>query len=67
MFLLDKPYVSDFLKKTLRDESIPVVHTQTASGFRLYDGTDLVAEESAAGELERILHSDLREYITFSL
>ena len=48
MFLLDKPYVSDFLKKTLRDEGIPVVHTQAASRFGLYDGTNLVDEKNAA-------------------
>jgi hypothetical protein len=53
MFLLDKPYISDFLKKTLKEEGIPVVHTETASGFELYDGTDLVPEEEAAARIRQ--------------
>jgi len=37
--LLINPYVSDFLKKTLVDNKIPVVNTKIAEGLNLYAGT----------------------------
>ncbi len=36
MFFADKPYVSDFFKQTVRDNNIPVVHTEIAEKLGLY-------------------------------
>ena len=47
MFLVDKPYVSDFFKKTVRDNKIPVVATESASQLDLYDATQLINESRA--------------------
>ncbi len=62
MFLLEKPYVSDFLKKTLQEEGIPVVHTETASGFGIYEGTNLVGEKEAAAKIRN--NENSRVYMT---
>jgi hypothetical protein len=48
MFIIDKPYVSDFLKETLRAHEIPVIRTESAAellqthGIRLMDESDAV-------------------------
>ena len=47
MFFIDKPYVSDFFKETVRDNNIPVVGTEAARQLDLYDGTTLISESSA--------------------
>lgn len=47
MFFVDKPYVSDFFKKTVRDNNIPVVGTEAAQQLDLYDGTTVISEASA--------------------
>lgn len=47
MFFIDKPYVSDFFKATVRDNAIPVVNTASAKEITLYDGTILIQEETA--------------------
>lgn len=47
MFFLDKPYVSDFLKKTLHDNDIPVVATPAAVEQNLYRGTKLISGSQA--------------------
>ncbi len=47
MFLVDKPYVSDFFKKTVKDNHIPVVATESASQLDLYDATQLISESRA--------------------
>ena len=47
MFFVDKPYVSDFFKKTVRDNDIPVVGTKAAQQLDLYDGTTVISEASA--------------------
>jgi ATP-grasp domain-containing protein len=47
MFFIDKPYISDFFKKTVRDHEIPVVGTETAKEIGLYDGTKIISEERA--------------------
>jgi len=44
MFFVDKPYVSDFLKRTLRDNDIPVVGTPAAAQMDLYPGTKIISE-----------------------
>ena len=47
MFLVDKPYVSDFFKMTVRDNAIPVVATEASGQADLYDGTQLISENRA--------------------
>jgi hypothetical protein len=38
MFFADKPYISDFFKRTVRDNEIPVVGTEIAGNLGLYKG-----------------------------
>jgi len=47
VFFVDKPYISDFFKMTVRDNVIPVVSTETAKKLGLYNGTNLISENEA--------------------
>jgi len=47
MFFVDKPYVSDFFKKTVRDNKIPIVGTEAARQLEFYDNTTMISEASA--------------------
>ncbi|NER03119.1 MAG: ATP-grasp domain-containing protein [Okeania sp. SIO3C4] len=47
MFFVDKPYVSEFFKATVRDNAIPVVGTDIAQKMSLYSGTNIITEERA--------------------
>lgn len=47
MFLIDKPYVSDFLKKTIKDNSIPVIDTLASQELELLEGSHLISAETA--------------------
>lgn len=47
MFFVDKPYVSDFFKMTVRDNAIPVVDTDITEELDLYSGTKIVSEDKA--------------------
>ncbi|MDH3360544.1 MAG: ATP-grasp domain-containing protein [Desulfobulbaceae bacterium] len=47
MFFVDKPYISDFFKQTVRDHDIPVVGTDIAQKLSLYDGTRIISEDEA--------------------
>ncbi|MDJ0516249.1 MAG: hypothetical protein QNJ74_08285 [Trichodesmium sp. MO_231.B1] len=47
MFFVDKPYVSEFFKATVRDNAIPVVGTDIAQKMSLYSGTKIITEERA--------------------
>jgi len=47
MFFVDKPYVSDFFKMTVRDNAIPVVGTDMAKELGLYRGTKVISEDRA--------------------
>jgi hypothetical protein len=48
MFLVDHPYVSEFLKETLRDNALPVVKTPAARELGLLPGTSMISEARAA-------------------
>ena len=57
MFFVDKPYVSDFFKMTVRDNAIPVVGTDIAKKLGLYSGTKVISEDRAiemARELDNL-------------
>lgn len=56
MFFADKPYISDFFKKTLRDHQIPVVGTQVAQGLGLLPGTRILEEKEAADLAEKSIN-----------
>ncbi len=47
MFFFDKPYISDFIKKTVKDHGIPVVETPVLKEFDLYKGTIVISESEA--------------------
>ena len=47
MFFVDKPYVSDFFKKTVKDNNIPIVATDSATQPSLYPGTTMLSERDA--------------------
>ena len=47
MFFADEPYVSEFFKKTVKDNAIPVVSTEAAKALGLYPGTKLISEDEA--------------------
>lgn len=54
MFFVDNPYVSDFFKKTVRDNNIPVVGTEAAKRLGLYDGTTVISEASAIEMVQEV-------------
>jgi len=47
MFFFDKPYISDFIKRTVRDHGIPVVETPVLKEFEFYKGTIIISEKEA--------------------
>ncbi|MCD6378950.1 ATP-grasp domain-containing protein [bacterium] len=47
MFFVDEPYVSEFFKRTIRDNNIPVVGTDMARKLGLYNGTNVISEDRA--------------------
>lgn len=47
MFFVESPYVSDFLRNTLREYALPVVETSVTKKFNLHPGTPLLSEEDA--------------------
>ncbi len=62
MFFIDKPYISDFFKMTVRENGIPVVGTNSAEQSELYGGTKIISEERA---IEMVRKSDdLKVYST---
>ena len=47
MFFLDKPYISDFLQNTLKDNCIPVVDTKALLELDLIEGLNIISREKA--------------------
>ncbi len=56
MFFVDKPYISEFFKATVRDNSIPVVGTDIAEKMNLYRGTNIITEEQAIETVKQLDH-----------
>ena len=50
MFFVDKPYVSEFVKNTLKENSLPVVGTTVAKSLELKDGTLFLSEDEAVAK-----------------
>jgi hypothetical protein len=53
MFFVDKPYVSEFVKNTLKENPLPVVATSVAKSMGLKDGTLFLAEDEAVEKARR--------------
>lgn len=47
MFFIDKPYVSDFFKQTLRDHTIPVVNTEASQALNSDKQATWLSEQEA--------------------
>ncbi len=47
MFFLDKPYISDFLQNTLRDNFIPIVGTKALLELDLVEGLNIISKEKS--------------------
>jgi len=56
LILLDKPYVSDFLKKTIKDHDIPVVDTEDLSQVDLCPGIRVISGISALQDVRHMEH-----------
>ncbi len=53
MILLDKPYVSAFLKQTIADENLPVLKTEQLDQFSLAAGANVWEQEAALERFRR--------------
>ena len=60
MFFVDKPYISDFFKTTVRDNGIPVVGTEISKELDLYSGTKVISENDAIKMAQKL--DNLRIY-----
>jgi len=45
VFFVEYPYISEFIKKTVHDNKIPVVATEIAKKLALFPGTTFISEE----------------------
>lgn len=62
MILVDKPYLSEFLKETSRKYNLPIIQTQAALEMGLNDGDNLLVEDMAIAQLRSA--EKLRLYTT---
>lgn len=53
MFLVDKPYISDILKTTIKSCTIPVIGTEIAHQLDLYKGTKILTKEQAIASAQK--------------
>jgi len=52
MILVDKPYVSDFLKETARANRIPIIKTAEARALGITEGAHLLSDKEAVARLK---------------
>ncbi|WP_419659382.1 hypothetical protein Dvar_82720 [Desulfosarcina variabilis str. Montpellier] len=52
MIFIDKPYVSDFLRKTIKENGFPVVKTKIAEKLGFSNGLNILDEEKAIQQAE---------------
>ncbi len=62
MFFVDKPYISDLFKTTVRDYDIPVIDTDKTKNSSLLSGTKIVSKEQAISTSRE--DSNLKVYTT---
>lgn len=60
MFLLDEPFVSDFLVRTIKENGFPLVSTPAARGMVKESGMNWISEEEAVRAMEE--HPGTRVY-----
>lgn len=63
LFFVERPYISDFFKETVRDHAIPVVGTDISHELGLFPGTKIITEAEA---VKTIQESDDRLIYTTS-
>ena len=63
MILIDNPYVSEFLKDSIRSHGLPVVRTEVAQQHGFTHGPHVIEEQDA---IDRARHGDLPVYYTNS-
>jgi hypothetical protein len=54
MFFVDKPYISEFFKATVKENAIPVVGTDIAKDLDLYSGTKIMSEDDAVEWIQTV-------------
>ncbi len=59
MILIDAPYVSDFLKTTIREHDLPVVGTKAAAAFGFDAGPQVISEDEAVARVRAAVHPRL--------
>jgi len=59
LFLINKPYVSDFLIKTMKENGYRVVSTAVAREMIRDDSMNWISEEAAADVIEKVPHTPL--------
>ena len=59
MFLIDKPFVSDFLINTIKDNNYQVVATKEAKELISDDSLNWISEEDAINFIEKKLHTPI--------
>lgn len=59
MFLIDKPFISDFLINTIRDNNYQVVATKEAKELISDDSLNWISEEDAINFIEKKLHTPI--------
>jgi len=47
MFFVDKPYISNFFKETIKENQIPIVDTDIVKELGLYDGSNIIDKSEA--------------------
>lgn len=53
MYLVDKPFISDILKNTIKSYTIPVIGTEIAHQLDLCEGTKIINEEHAIASAQQ--------------
>ena len=59
MFFVDKPYISNFLKNTLKESGIPVVGTDISKKLDLYQGTKIISQNEAVQMVQKLKASKI--------
>lgn len=62
MILVDKPYISDFFRNTVKEYGFPVVKTEVARELGFNDGPNILEEREAVQRLE--FSKDIQIYTT---
>ncbi|MEN8173149.1 MAG: ATP-grasp domain-containing protein, partial [Chloroflexota bacterium] len=53
MILVDKPYLSKFLKETSRKHDLPIIHTPAAREMGINEHDNIITEEEAVAQFHK--------------